>query len=53
MAAVNEHTGRRIRTGSNSQDFRDNFDAIFGSKETKETKEISKPLPTGIGPTLF
>lgn len=50
MAAINEHTGRRIRTGSNSQDFRDNYDAIFGSKEKEDTKELSsKPVNSPLG----
>ena len=35
MATYNEHTGDTLTSGSASEDYRNNYDAIFGKKERK------------------
>ena len=36
MPAHNDVTGDKIKTGHNSDDYRDNYDRIFGSKKKEE-----------------
>lgn len=43
MTAKNEHTGDALRTKETTENFRNNFDAIFGKKERKQY--IPPPLP--------
>lgn len=42
MAAYNEITGDKIQTGVNSDDYRDNYDKIFGRKEKVERTSEEK-----------
>ena len=37
MVDRNPHTGEALRSKPNSDNYRDNFDAIFGKKEVKTT----------------
>ena len=46
-ATTNEVTGDKIKTGAASQEYLDNFDAIFSNKVTEDTKK-----PTTIGPSI-
>ena len=39
MTARNDVTGDNIKTGANSQAYKDNWDRIFGKKDSEEEKE--------------
>lgn len=39
MASRNDITGDLIKTGHNSQQFRDNWELIFGKKENPQTEQ--------------
>jgi hypothetical protein len=44
MVSKNEHTGQKQQTKVPSQQYKDNYDLIFGKKETKDRK-VATPSP--------
>ena len=48
MATRNDVTGQEIKSRGNSQQYKDNWDAIFGKKKAEEVQEES-PVPETDG----